>query len=57
MDLESARAALKETEARVPWKLLRLEVANDLKAFSDRAQEPSIRFPDLIKDMKRRGKL
>lgn len=33
------------------------EDADDLKAFRDRAKEPKMRFEDLIRDMKRRGKL
>lgn len=33
------------------------EDADDLKAFRDRAKEPSMPFEDLVRDMKRRGKL
>ena len=33
------------------------EDADDLKAFRDRAKEPTLRFEDLVRDMKRRGKL
>lgn len=34
-----------------------LEDAEDLAAFRDRAKEPTLAFEDLIRDMKRRGKL
>ena len=33
------------------------EDADDLKAFRDRAKEPTLRFEELVRDMKRRGKL
>lgn len=33
------------------------EDADDLAAFRDRAKEPTLAFEDLIRDMKRRGKL
>jgi hypothetical protein len=33
------------------------EDADDLAAFRDRAKEPSLPFEDLVRDMKRRGKL
>ncbi len=33
------------------------EDADDLKAFRDRAKEPRTSFEDLVRDMKRRGKL
>lgn len=34
-----------------------LEDAEDLAAFRDRAKEPTLVFEDLVRDMKRRGKL
>ncbi len=34
-----------------------LEDAEDLAAFRKRAKEPTLAFEDLIRDMKRRGKL
>jgi hypothetical protein len=33
------------------------EDADDLAAFRDRAKEPALAFEDLIRDLKRRGKL
>jgi hypothetical protein len=33
------------------------EDAEDLAAFRDRAKEPTIAFEDLVRDIKRRGKL
>ena len=33
------------------------EDAQDLAAFEDRAKEPSLSFEDVLKDLKRRGKL
>jgi hypothetical protein len=33
------------------------EDADDLAAFRDRVKEPTLAFEDLIRDMKRRGKL
>lgn len=33
------------------------EDAEDLAAFTDRAAEPSLAFEDVLKDLKRRGKL
>ena len=33
------------------------EDAEDLAAFDERAREPSLAFEDLLKDLKRRGKL
>jgi hypothetical protein len=33
------------------------EDADDLAAFRDRASEPTLAFEDLLRDMKRRGKL
>jgi plasmid stability protein len=33
------------------------EDSEDLAAFEDRAREPSIAFADVLKDLKRRGKL
>ena len=33
------------------------EDAEDLAAFAERAEEPSIRFADAVRDMKRRGRL
>lgn len=33
------------------------EDGDDLAAFRDRAKEPTLAFEDLIRDMKRRGKL
>jgi hypothetical protein len=33
------------------------EDADDLQAFRDRAKEPTMLFEDLVRDMKRRGKL
>ncbi len=33
------------------------EDADDLAAFEDRANEPSLAFEDVLKDLKRRGKL
>jgi predicted HicB family RNase H-like nuclease len=34
-----------------------LEDANDLAAFDERAHEPNLDFGELLKDLKRRGKL
>ncbi len=34
-----------------------VEDAEDLAAFEERAQEPSLAFEDVLKDLKRRGKL
>lgn len=34
-----------------------LEDAEDLEAFRNRAEEPTLAFEDLIRDMKRRGTL
>jgi plasmid stability protein len=34
-----------------------LEDAEDLAAFRERAKEPTLAFEDLVRDMKRRGKL
>ena len=33
------------------------EDAEDLAAFEERAQEPTLAFADVLKDLKRRGKL
>jgi len=33
------------------------EDAEDLEAFRARAKEPTLRFEDLVRDLKRRGKL
>ncbi|MGH7593118.1 MAG: CopG family transcriptional regulator [Gemmatimonadales bacterium] len=33
------------------------EDAEDLAAFRDRAREPTLTFEDLVRDLKRRGKL
>ncbi|MDP9177091.1 MAG: CopG family transcriptional regulator [Gemmatimonadota bacterium] len=33
------------------------EDADDLAAFRDRAKEPTLAFEDLVRDLKRRGKL
>lgn len=33
------------------------EDAEDLAAFEDRAEEPELRFEDVVKDLKRRGKI
>lgn len=33
------------------------EDADDLAAFRDRAKEPTLAFEDLLRDLKRRGKL
>ena len=33
------------------------EDAEDLAAFRDRAKEPTLAFEDLVRDLKRRGKL
>jgi predicted transcriptional regulator len=33
------------------------EDAEDLAAFEDRAREPDLRFEDVVKDLKRRGRL
>ena len=33
------------------------EDADDLAAFSERAEEPSISFEDLVTDLKRRGRI
>ncbi len=33
------------------------EDAGDLEAFEERADEPTVAFEDLLKDLKRRGKL
>ena len=34
-----------------------VEDSEDLEAFADRASEPSLSFADVLKDLKRRGKL
>jgi hypothetical protein len=34
-----------------------LEDAEDLASFRERAREPALAFEDLVRDMKRRGKL
>ena len=34
-----------------------LEDAEDLAAFRERAKEPTVAFEDLVRDLKRRGKL
>ena len=34
-----------------------LEGAEDLAAFRERAKEPTLAFEDLVRDLKRRGKL
>ena len=34
-----------------------VEDSEDLEAFEDRASEPSLSFEDVLKDLKRRGKL
>jgi hypothetical protein len=34
-----------------------VEDSEDLEAFETRAQEPSLSFEDVLKDLKRRGKL
>ena len=34
-----------------------VEDSEDLEAFEDRANEPSLSFEDVLKDMKRRGQL
>ena len=34
-----------------------LEDAEDLAAFRERAKEPTLAFEDLVRDLKRRGKL
>ena len=34
-----------------------LEDAEDLAAFRERSKEPTVAFEDLVRDMKRRGKL
>ncbi len=34
-----------------------LEDAEDLAAFRERAREPTVAFEDLVRDLKRRGKL
>ena len=31
--------------------------ADDLEAFRERAEEPTLKFEDLVRDLKRRGKL
>jgi hypothetical protein len=33
------------------------EDAEDLRAFQDRVREPSLAFEDVVKDLKKRGKL
>jgi hypothetical protein len=33
------------------------EDAEDLEAFADRVKEPTLPFEDLVKDLKRRGKI
>ncbi len=33
------------------------EDAEDLHSFEERAREPSLRFDDVVKDMRRRGKV
>jgi hypothetical protein len=33
------------------------EDAEDLAAFSDRVREPNLAFEDVVKDLKRRGKI
>ena len=45
---EIVNAAVRQTLA---------EDAEDLKAFKNRAKEPSLLFEDVLKDFKRRGKL
>jgi plasmid stability protein len=34
-----------------------VEDADDLAAFEDRANEPSLAYEDVVKDLKRRGKI
>ena len=34
-----------------------VEDAEDLAAFEDRVNEPSIQYEDVVKDLKRRGKI
>ena len=38
-------------------KQLLAEDATDLEAFEDRAEEPDLDFEDVVRDMKRRGRL
>lgn len=38
-------------------KLTLMEDAEDLTAFEERAAEPNLPFEDVVKDLKRRGKL
>jgi hypothetical protein len=38
-------------------KLSLAEDAEDLGAFDDRAREPNLMFEDVVKDLKRRGKI
>ena len=38
-------------------KLALAEDAEDLAAFEDRAREPNLAFEDVLKDLKRRGKI
>ena len=39
----------------VKWSLA--EDAEDLVAFQERAHEPNLRFEDVLKDLKKRGKI
>ncbi len=39
----------------VKWSLA--EDAEDLAAFQERAHEPNLRFEDVLKDLKKRGKI
>ncbi|HXV61212.1 MAG TPA: CopG family transcriptional regulator [Vicinamibacteria bacterium] len=38
-------------------KVALAEDAEDLAAFRDRAQEPNLSFEDVVKDLKKRGKI
>ena len=38
-------------------RLALAEDADDLEAFRDRADEPTLRFEELVRDMRRRGQL
>ncbi len=38
-------------------QLILVEDAEDLAAFKDRVNEPSLRYEDVVKDLKRRGKI
>ena len=38
-------------------RLTLAEDAEDLAAFEDRAQEPNLPFEDVVKDLRRRGKI